>query len=84
MAQQFQTRTPGLSLNSSAEEVIEELNYICGCNMLLNPCTRDEPKGSKEIKQFIQLLTCEAVEKSEVIERVVEKYVQAILKKKSL
>ncbi len=51
--------------------------------MELLPCTCEEPRGSKEIKMFVQELVNQGLSKSEVIERVVKKYSEDILKKES-
>lgn len=81
--QQYQKPSSRENLSSIALEIIKELNCICDCKMELFPCTCDEPKGSKEIKQFVQTLIDEGLSKSEVIARIVKKYGQAVLIKNS-
>lgn len=83
MPQELQRPLSRVNLSSMALEVIKELNCICDCKMELLPCTCDEPRGSKEIKQFVQALIEEGLPKSEVIARTVKKYGQAVLIKNS-
>jgi len=83
MSQQFQRQPLRGEFSSRAMEITRELNCICGCKMELLPCTCDEPRGSKEIKQFVQVLVDEGLSKTEVIGRVIERYGQAILIKKN-
>lgn len=79
MPQQFQKQPSRVDVSSRAMEIIRELNCICGCKMELLPCTCEESRGSKEIKQFVQTLVDEGLSKSAVVGRVVEKYGQAVL-----
>lgn len=81
--QQFQRQPSRVDIDSITTEIVKELNCICGCKMELLPCTCEEPRGSKEIKQFVQRLVNQGLSKPKVIERVVEKYSQDILIKKS-
>jgi len=83
MPQQFPTQASRIDLGSEAIKIVEELNCICGCKMELLPCTCDEPRGSREIKQFVQRMVNQGLSKPKVIERVVEIYSQDILIKKS-
>ena len=83
MPQQLQSQPSRIELSSGAIEVAKELNCICGCMMELLPCTCDELKGSKEIKQFVQTLVGEGLSRSEALGRLVEKYGQSILITKS-
>ncbi|MFQ6070298.1 MAG: cytochrome c-type biogenesis protein CcmH [Candidatus Aminicenantales bacterium] len=79
--QPFFTQVPSLDLNSETMKIVKELNCVCGCKRELLPCTCDEPRGSVEIKQFIQERIKEGLSKSQVIKLVVEKYGSAVLKK---
>ncbi|MFQ6109419.1 MAG: hypothetical protein ACE5L7_07690 [Candidatus Aminicenantales bacterium] len=81
--QSFPSEVPRLNLSSEALEIIKELNCICGCQMELLPCTCDEPGGSREIKLFVQRWVDEGLTKPEVVEKAVEKYGSAVLKKNS-
>lgn len=81
--QPFPTQVPSLNLSPEALQVVKELNCICGCRMELLPCTCDEPRGSKEIRLFVQGLVDKGLSKPDVIERVVEKYSSAVLIKKN-
>lgn len=72
-----------LHLSAQAEEIIRELNCVCGCKMELSPCVCEDVRGSKEIKQFVQELINRGLSKSKVIEQAVEKYSKDILIKKS-
>ena len=83
MQQEFQTRSSRVALGLNAIEIVKELNCICGCKMELLPCTCEELKGSKEIKQFVQTLVSEGLSKSAVVGRLVERYGQSILINKS-
>ena len=83
MQQQFQTSSSRAALGLNAIEIVKDLNCVCGCKMELLPCTCDEIKGSKEIKQFVQALIDEGLSKKDAIGRLVEKYGQDILIKKS-
>jgi cytochrome c-type biogenesis protein CcmH/NrfF len=83
MPQQFQSQPSRIELSSRAIEIVKELNCICSCKMELLPCTCDELKGSKEIKAFVQTLVGEGLSRSEALGRLVEKYGQDILIKKS-
>lgn len=76
-------QAPSQELSSEALEIVKELNCICGCGMELMPCTCEEPLGSKEIKLFVQGLVNRGLAKPDVIERLVDKYNQKILIKKS-
>lgn len=79
----LQMEPPTLHLSAQAQEIIRELNCVCGCKMELSPCTCEDARGSKEIKQFVQELINQGLSKSKVIEQVVEKYSKDILIKKS-
>lgn len=79
----LQMEPPGMNLSAQAEEIIRELNCVCGCKMELSPCTCEEAKGAKEIKQLVQELIDQGLSKSKVIEQVVDKYSEDILMKKS-
>ncbi len=83
MSQQFQSQPSRIELSSRAIEIVKELNCICSCKMELLPCTCDELKGSKEIKAFVQTLVGEGLSRSEALGRLVEKYGQGVLIKKS-
>jgi len=72
---------PGLDLKSA--EIIKELNCVCGCKMELWPCTCDERRGAQEIRSFVQALVQEGVSRPEIIKRLIEKYSEAILIKKT-
>ena len=83
MPQQFQSQPSRIELSSRAIEIIKELNCVCSCKMELLPCTCDELKGSIEIKAFVQTLVGEGLSRSEALGRLIEKYGQDILIKKS-
>ncbi len=83
MPQQFQSQPSRIELSSRAIEIVKELNCVCSCKMELLPCTCDELKGSKEIKAFVQTLVGEGLSRSEALGRLIEKYGQDILIKKS-
>ena len=72
---------PGLDLKSA--EIIKELNCVCGCKMELRPCTCDERRGAQEIRSFVQILVQEGVSRPEIIKRLIEKYTEAILIKRT-
>ena len=72
-----------LPLSVQVEEIIRELNCVCGCKMELFPCACEDARGSKEIKQFVQELINRGLSKSKVIEQVVEKYSRDILMERS-
>ncbi len=78
-----QTKSSRLALGLNAIEIVKELNCVCGCKMELLPCTCDELKGSREIKKFVKALIDEGLSKRDAIGRLVEKYGQDILIKKS-
>lgn len=78
----LQMELPRLDLSAQAEEIIRELNCVCGCKMELSPCICEDARGSKEIKRFVQELINQGLSKSKVIEQVVEKYSKDILIKK--
>jgi len=82
MSQQFQGQPARKNISSRAIEIVRELNCICGCKMELLPCTCEEARGSKEIKQFVQKMVDEGLSKSEGIGQLVERYGRAILIKK--
>ena len=63
-------------------DIVRELNCICDCKMKLLPCTCEEVRGSKEIKEFVQELVEQGLSKSEVMDSLVERYGQAVLIKK--
>jgi len=60
-------------------EIIKELNCVCGCKMELAPCTCNERRGAQEIRRFVQVLVQEGVSRPEIINRLIEKYTEAIL-----
>lgn len=72
---------PGLDLKSA--EIIKELNCVCGCKMELWPCTCDERRGAQEIRSLVQVLVQEGVSRPEIIKRLIEKYTEAILIKRT-
>jgi len=84
MPQESRMQSSRVALTSNATEIVKELNCICGCKMELLPCTCEESRGSKEIKQFVQTLIREGLSKSAVVGRIVERYGQSILINKSL
>jgi len=71
----------GLDLKSA--EIIKELNCVCGCNMELQPCTCNEPRGSQEIRRFVLMLVQQGLSRPDIIKRLTEKYSEAILIKKT-
>ncbi|NIM57986.1 MAG: hypothetical protein GTO16_03455 [Candidatus Aminicenantes bacterium] len=83
MAQKTQSRPSRTHLDAEAIEIIKELNCVCDCKMKLSPCTCEEVRGSKEIKAYVQELVEQRLLKSEVMERLVERYGQAVLIKRS-
>ncbi len=83
MPQESGIQSSRVALGLNAIEIVKELNCICGCKMELLPCTCEELKGSKEIKQFVQTLVSEGLSKSAVVGRLVERYGQSILINKS-
>ena len=79
MPQESGIQSSRVALTSNATEIVKELNCVCGCRMELLPCTCEELRGSKEIKQFVQTLVDEGLSKSEAVGRLVERYGQRIL-----
>jgi hypothetical protein len=81
---------PSLPANSispvfdlSSIEIMKELNCVCGCNMELQPCTCDKPRGSQEIRAFVQTLVQQGLSRPEITTRLTEKYGEAILIKQT-
>jgi cytochrome c-type biogenesis protein CcmH/NrfF len=72
---------PTLDLRTA--EIIKELNCVCGCKMELAPCTCDEKRGAQEIRSFVQALIQQQISRPEIINRLVEKYGETILIKKT-
>jgi len=70
------------ALDVKATEIINELNCVCGCKMVLSTCTCEEVKGSREIRFFVQDLVNMGSSKAEILNRLQEKYGAGILKKK--
>jgi|Deesub1362B_J571_1020462.scaffolds.fasta_scaffold00300_34 cytochrome c-type biogenesis protein CcmH/NrfF len=68
-------KTPELILTSKAIDIIKELNCVCGsCTEKLMNCTCKIYRGADEMKQFIQLRVNEGLSKSQILEKIVEKY----------
>jgi cytochrome c-type biogenesis protein CcmH/NrfF len=72
---------PTLAVN--VEEIIKELNCVCGCKMELAPCTCDERRGAQEIRRSVQTLVQQGVSRPEIIKGLMEKYGEAILIKRT-
>lgn len=82
LPQDFKNQPSSEVLTSQAMEIIKDLNCICSCKMELLPCTCEEPKGAKEIKNLAQGLINTGLTKNEIINHLVRKYGDDVLIKR--
>jgi cytochrome c-type biogenesis protein CcmH/NrfF len=78
-------KVPQLVLTAKALDIIKELNCACGsCVEALINCSCKISKGADEMKRFIQTKIDEGLTKSQIFEKIVEKYGKAVFINKKL
>ncbi|MFQ6082061.1 MAG: CYCXC family (seleno)protein [Candidatus Aminicenantia bacterium] len=83
MSDVSKAKIPSVVLTAEALEIIKELNCACGsCGKKLVDCTCKIFRGADEMKRFIQSRVDEGLTKSIILDKVVERYGQAVLIKK--
>ena len=68
-------KVPVVTVSSEASAIIEQFDCACGsCQIPLKDCTCDMPRGSVEMKRFIEDKVKEGKGKQQIVQLVKKKY----------